>query len=155
MINSKLIQLFCFIFFITFSVSHAKDKINILWIYLEDVSGWFSCYGETLINTPNIDLLASQGLRFDRFYTPVGVCSATRSAIITGMMQTSIGAHHHRSCRATFRGKDMGEYDKNVLPQGVTPLPILFKKMATILLMKELVRMILILNGVLRNFMTG
>ena len=44
------------------------------------------------------------------------------------MMQTSIGAHHHRSCRATFRGKDMGEYDKNVLPQGVTPLPILFKK---------------------------
>ncbi|MCP4923006.1 MAG: sulfatase-like hydrolase/transferase, partial [bacterium] len=80
----------------------AEEKKNILWIYLEDVSGWFSCYGESLIKTPNIDSLASEGIRFDRFYTPAGVCSATRSSIITGMMQTTIGAHHHRSCRATF-----------------------------------------------------
>ena len=121
---------FCVLLFLlsTFLKLHSKENNNILWIYLEDVSGWFGCYGETLIETPNIDSLASKGVRFDRFYTPAGVCSATRSAIITGMMQTSIGAHHHRSCRATFRGKDMGEYDKNVLPQGVTPLPILFKK---------------------------
>ena len=111
-----------------FSNARSEEKNNILWIYLEDVSGWFSCYGESLIETPHIDLLASEGLRFDRFYTPAGVCSATRSAIITGMMQTSIGAHHHRSCRATFRGKEMGEYDKNILPKGVIPLPILFKK---------------------------
>ncbi|MDC0048059.1 sulfatase [Verrucomicrobia bacterium] len=106
----------------------AEEKKNILWIYLEDVSGWFSCYGESLIKTPHIDSLASEGIRFDRFYTPAGVCSATRSAIITGMMQTTIGAHHHRSCRATFRGKEMGEYDRNVLPKEVVPLPILFKR---------------------------
>ncbi|MDB4721245.1 sulfatase [Verrucomicrobiales bacterium] len=106
----------------------AERQNNILWIYLEDVSGWFSCYGDSLIKTPNIDSLASEGIRFDRFYTPAGVCSATRSAIITGMMQTTIGAHHHRSCRATFRGKEMGEYDKNVLPEEVVPLPILFKR---------------------------
>ena len=106
----------------------AEEKKNILWIYLEDVSGWFSCYGESLIKTPNIDSLASEGIRFDRFYTSAGVCSATRSAIITGMMQTTIGAHHHRSCRATFRGKEMGEYDRNVLPKEVVPLPILFKR---------------------------
>ena len=114
---------FCFwiIFFILLSKPHSEAKNNILWIYLEDVSGWFGCYGESLIKTPNIDSIASEGLLFDRFYTPAGVCSATRSAIITGMMQTSIGAHHHRSCRAKFRGKDMGEYDKNVLSQGVTP----------------------------------
>jgi len=95
--------------------TEAADRPNILWIYLEDVSGWFSCYGDEIIETPNIDALANTGTRFDRFYTPAGVCSATRSAIVTGMMQTSIGAHHHRSCRASFRGKDMGEYDKNVL----------------------------------------
>ena len=117
-----------FVFFSTFSVLEAKKKKNILWIYLEDVSGWFSCYGDSLIKTPHIDSLASEGIRFDRFYTPAGVCSATRSAIITGMMQTTIGAHHHRSCRATFRGKEMGEYDKNVLPKEVVPLPILFKR---------------------------
>ena len=100
---------------------------NVLWIYLEDVSGWFGCYGDTVIETPNIDALAKSGMRLDRFYTPAGVCSATRSAIITGMMQTSIGAHNHRSCRATFRGKSMGEYDKNVLPDSVVPLPIQFR----------------------------
>ena len=106
----------------------AADKPNILWIYLEDVSGWFSCYGETLIETPNIDALAEQGTRFTRFYTPAGVCSATRSAIVTGMMQTSIGGHNHRSCRATFRGQDMGEYDKNALPEHIVPLPIRFRQ---------------------------
>ena len=102
---------------------------NVLWIYLEDVSGWFSCYGDQVIETPNIDRLASEGTKFTRFYTPAGVCSSTRSAIITGMMQTTIGAHHHRSCRPNFRGRPMGEgYDKNVLPDAIVPLPIQFRK---------------------------
>lgn len=103
-------------------------KPNVLWIYLEDVSGWVGAYGDTIIKTPNIDALAKNGIRFDRFYTPAGVCSATRSAIITGMMQTSIGAHNHRSARAEFRGKKIENYDRNVLPENVIPLPILFKE---------------------------
>jgi N-sulfoglucosamine sulfohydrolase len=106
----------------------AAQRPNILWIYLEDVSGWFSSYGETLIETPNIDKLADSGIRFTRFYTPAGVCSATRSSIVTGMMQTTIGAHNHRSARANFRGKSMGEYDKNVLPKQVLPLPMRFRE---------------------------
>ena len=109
-------------------VAVADDRPNVLWIYLEDVSGWFSCYGETLIETPNIDALAESGTKFTRFYTPAGVCSATRSAIVTGMMQTSIGAQNHRSCRSNFRGKDLGNYDRNVLPQSVVPLPIRFRQ---------------------------
>lgn len=112
------------------STSHiqAAERPNILWIYLEDVSGWFSCYGDQIIDTPNIDALAKSGVRYNRFYTPAGVCSATRSAIITGYMQTSIGAHNHRSCRSEFRGQSMGEYDKNVLPDYATPLPIRFRE---------------------------
>lgn len=106
----------------------ADQRPNILWIYLEDVSGWFSCYGDKLIETPRLDQLAAEGTRFTRFYTPAGVCSATRSSIVTGMMQTSIGAHNHRSCRPNFRGTSMGEYDKNVLPKEVVPLPIRFRK---------------------------
>ena len=62
----------------------ADERPSILWIYLEDVSGWFSCYGDPVIETPQIDALASDGIRFDRFYTPAGVCSATRSAILVG-----------------------------------------------------------------------
>ena len=106
----------------------AADRPNILWIYLEDVSGWFSCYGDKVIETPHIDALAESGIRFDRFYTPAGVCSATRSSIVTGMMQTSIGAHNHRSCRADFRGQKFGEYDKNVLPDPIKPLPQIFRE---------------------------
>ncbi|MDC0363775.1 sulfatase, partial [Opitutales bacterium] len=122
-----------FLPFITFCACFSSTMIqaqdersNVLWIYLEDVSGWFSCYGETLIDTPNIDQLAKEGIRFDRFYTPAGVCSATRSAILTGMMQTSIGAHNHRSCRAKFRGENMGEYDRNVLD--ILTIPEIFRK---------------------------
>jgi N-sulfoglucosamine sulfohydrolase len=60
----------------------AAERPNILWIYLEDVSGWFSCYGDTIIETPHIDSLAKSGVRFDRFYTSAGVCSAMRSGTI-------------------------------------------------------------------------
>jgi len=110
------------------SPASADDRPNVLWIYLEDVSGWFSCYGDELIETPNIDALAASGTKFTRFYTPAGVCSTTRSAIITGMMQTSIGAHNHRSCRSSFRRQTFDVYDRNVLPEGVVPLPIRFRK---------------------------
>ena len=93
----------------------AKAKPNVLWIFLEDVSGWFGCYGDTVIKTPHIDALAKSGIKYDRFYTTAGVCSAMRSATVTGMYQTSIGAHNHRSCRSNFRGKDMGKFDENIL----------------------------------------
>ena len=107
----------------------ADERPNILWIYLEDVSGWFSCYGDTLIETPHIDALAEEGIRFERFYTPAGVCSATRSAIIVGAMQTSFGLHNHRSGRAVFRGQDLGRgYDRILLPEGVRTLPEIFRK---------------------------
>lgn len=89
--------LLCLFSFVT-SLS-AVERPNILWIYLEDVNGWFSCYGDEIIETPHIDSLAKSGTMHTRFYTPAGVCSATRSAIITGMMQTSIGAHNHHSHR--------------------------------------------------------
>ncbi len=109
--------------------AYAENHPNVLWIYLEDVSGWLSCYGETLIETPNFDRLAARGIRFDRFYTPAGVCSATRSATIVGAMQTSFGIHNHRSGRPDFRGQTMGAaFDDIRLPAGVEPLPVLMKK---------------------------
>ena len=49
--------------------------------------------------TPTIDRLAHQGMRFTRAFTTAPVCSASRSAFITGMYQTRIGAHNHRSHR--------------------------------------------------------
>ncbi|MGH9846112.1 MAG: sulfatase family protein [Blastocatellia bacterium] len=87
--------------------SRQQTRPNILWILAEDISPQLSCYGEPLVQTPNIDKLASQGARFTRAFTTAPVCSASRSALITGMYQTSIGAHNHRT------------FDKKPLPSGV------------------------------------
>jgi len=98
---------------------------NILWIYIEDTNAWMSCYDDNVIKTPNIDALASHGVRFDRAYMPAGVCSPTRSAVITSMYQTSIGAHEHYSSFEVWRGIRMEEWDPNYL--GVRTIPEIFK----------------------------
>ncbi len=72
---------------------------NVVWIIADDLSPDLSCYGNTDVSTPNIDRLAAEGARFTNAYVTGPVCSASRSAMITGMYQTSIGAHAHRSHR--------------------------------------------------------
>lgn len=74
-----------------------NNKPNILWVLIEDVGPEMACYGEHLVQTPNIDRLAREGVRFTNAHTTSPVCSPSRSALITGMYQTSIGAHHHRT----------------------------------------------------------
>jgi len=91
---------------------------NVVWIVVDDMSANFSCYGEKLIQTPHVDRLAKEGTRFSRAFVTAPVCSPSRSALVTGMYQTSIGAHHHRSGRGT---------EKIHLPEGVVPVPALFK----------------------------
>jgi arylsulfatase A-like enzyme len=92
---------------------------NIVWIIVDDMSANFSVYGETRITTPHVDRLAREGAMFRRAFVTAPVCSPCRSAMITGMYQTSIGAHNHRSGRGP---------EKIRLPEGVQPIPALFKK---------------------------
>ncbi len=92
---------------------------NIVWIFVDDMSANFSCYGEKLIETPQVDRMAREGTRFTRAFVTAPVCSPCRSALITGCYQTTIGAHHHRSGRGT---------QKIRLPDGVVPVPVLFKR---------------------------
>lgn len=97
----------------------AAERPNIVWIITEDMSPHFGCYGERSIQTPNVDLLAAEGTRFSRAFVTAPICSISRSALITGMYQTSIGAQHHRSGRGTV---------KILLPTGIEPLPALFHR---------------------------
>ena len=101
------------------SATVAADRPNVLWFIVDDMSANFSCYGEKTIETPNVDRLAREGTRFANAFVTAPVCSPCRSALITGMYQTSIGAHHHRSGRGEL---------KITLPDGVTPVPVLFQK---------------------------
>ncbi|MFC1712459.1 sulfatase-like hydrolase/transferase [Candidatus Poribacteria bacterium] len=79
----------------------SQERPNILWLDAEDLSPELGCYGAPLVQTPNIDQLAEDGVRFTNAFVTGPVCSASRSAVMTGMYQTSIGVHHHRSNRQT------------------------------------------------------
>ena len=75
----------------------AQSRPNILWISAEDISPDLGSYGDGYARTPNLDKLASQGVRFAKAFSVAPVCAPSRSAIITGMYATSIGSHHMRS----------------------------------------------------------
>lgn len=84
------------------SYGSADQRPNVLWIFSEDLSPYMGCYDDpvNVDHTPAIDQLASEGALFKRVFMPAPVCSACRSAIITGVMQTTTGTHQHRSSRA-------------------------------------------------------
>ncbi|VGO20414.1 sulfatase family protein [Pontiella sulfatireligans] len=66
---------------------------NIVLIIGDDISDTdFGCYGHPTIKTPNIDLLAANGLRFSNAYLTISQCSPTRCSIITGRYPHNTGA---------------------------------------------------------------
>jgi len=89
---------------------------NILWIMLEDWSTDLSCYGTPLVQTPHIDRLAEEGIRYESAFSTAPVCSTSRSAMMTGFHQNYIHAHQHRTA------------DKKPLPYGIRPIPHLLKE---------------------------
>ena len=67
-------------------------KPNFILIMADDLGyGDISCYGNTYINTPNIDRLAMEGIRFTDFHSNGAVCSPTRAALLTGKYQQRTG----------------------------------------------------------------
>lgn len=79
------------------AAASAADRPNILWISCEDMSPNLAAYGDPLAHTPTLNALARQGTTYKRAFATSPVCSASRSAIITGMYPASFGAQHHRS----------------------------------------------------------
>lgn len=69
---------------------------NILFILIDDL-GWMdlACQGNRLVETPNIDRLAAEGMRFTDAYAAAPVCSPTRAAILTGLSPARLGITNH------------------------------------------------------------
>jgi uncharacterized sulfatase len=98
---------------------------NIVWIFGDDYSAMnFGAYGNTLVNTPNIDKLAAEGVVFDNAFVPNPICSPMRSSLITGMYPTSIDVQNHRSHGPSKKIPYQTGY---TLPDPVAHLAELFK----------------------------
>ena len=106
----------------------SSKRPNILWIFVEDLSPLFGCYGDEINkgHTEALDDLASQGILFKRAYVPAPVCSATRSAMIVGAHQITTGTQHHRSSRAS--SGIVPEALQIHLPTGMETIPELMRK---------------------------
>lgn len=109
------------------ALGHADDRPNILWILGEDASPHIGCYGETTIKTPNLDRLAAEGIKFENAFVTCPVCSPSRSAMVTGIYQTTLGVHNHRSQNERGKGGGYPRYFESYrLP--VKSIPELFRE---------------------------
>ncbi|MFT5124963.1 MAG: arylsulfatase A, partial [Verrucomicrobiales bacterium] len=78
------------------TVFAATNQPNIVFIFIDDL-GWkdLGCYGNEIVETPRIDRLAKEGMRFTDFYAAGAVCSPTRCAVQSGQNQARIGITAH------------------------------------------------------------
>ncbi|MFV0442850.1 MAG: sulfatase-like hydrolase/transferase, partial [Planctomycetaceae bacterium] len=104
----------------------SPSKPNILWLVGENLSHDLGCYGAKHVHTPQLDRLATEGVRYTRVFSTSPVCAPSRSAFFTGMYQTTTDMHPMRSHRAddyrlpigvrciTHRLRDIGYHTANI-----------------------------------------
>ena len=90
-------------FFVLIECAFAVQRPNLILINVDDL-GWkdLGCYGSDVYETPNIDKLARNGLKFTNAYSACAVCSPTRAAIMTGRYPARLGVTDW--IRARFQG---------------------------------------------------
>jgi arylsulfatase A-like enzyme len=98
-------------------VSQQKSKPNIIIIYIDDLGyGDVSCYGATRVQTPNVDRLAQNGLRFTDAHCTAATCTPSRFSLLTGM-------YAFRNNAAILPGDA-----PLLIPQGMETLPSMLQK---------------------------
>ena len=85
-------HLLLFLLCIISSLACAKEKPNIVIIFTDD-QGYadVGCFGAEGLETPNLDKMASEGMKFTDFYVAQAVCGASRAALLTGCYPNRIG----------------------------------------------------------------
>ena len=100
-------------------------------VFLVDDLGWsdVACYGSPFYETPNIDQLAAQGVRFTSAYAACHVCSPTRASLITGRYPASINLTDWLPGRRDFPFQVLKNVEINQhLPYGMLTLPRVLKE---------------------------
>ena len=83
--QKKLVTILLFLITSVQLYAQQPQKTNIIHIIADDL-GYddISCFGAKDIDTPNLDKLASEGMKFTNFYTPHGTCTPSRASLLTG-----------------------------------------------------------------------
>ena len=116
---------------LTAAAATAAQRPNILFVFIDDI-GWgdLSCYGSPVTNkvgqpiTPNLDRLASQGIRFTQGYVAYPICSPSRTAVLTGIEPARYAIYSFLNDKANNAARNMMDW---VQPATVTA-PRLFKQ---------------------------
>jgi iduronate 2-sulfatase len=92
----KIIGYFCLFSLILIQITNcgapvAEEKLNVLFIAVDDMRPQLNCYGYENIKSPNIDKMAAQGLLFNKAYCQQAVCSPSRTSLLTGYRPESVG----------------------------------------------------------------
>ena len=75
------------------SICDATEKPNVLLILIDDLKPTLGCYGDSVAVSPNIDRLASRGMRFDAAYCNQAVCAPSRFTLMLGAHSSSTGLY--------------------------------------------------------------
>ena len=120
-------------FLLLTQILSAADRTNVLFILVDDMGyGDLSCYGAPDVKTPNIDQIASQGVRFTQYYANGAECTPTRTALLTGRYPQRV-----KGLECAIGTGNVGRYDDAIamaaehqlgLPAEKTILPRAFKK---------------------------
>jgi iduronate 2-sulfatase len=105
-----------FIFLVSISIKaeNSSPNLNVLLLIADDQNTQLGCYGNSIVQTPHIDRLASRGVRFDNAYCQFPLCGPSRISFLTGLRpETTRARANHAQFRLTH-------------PHAIT-LPQLFK----------------------------
>ncbi len=103
--------LLLFIVLVGCTTNNINDKPNIV-IFFTDDQGYadLGCYGAEEFKTPNLDNLATEGIKFTNFYVPATVCTPSRAALLTGKYPIRVGLHQGVLSPYSENGLDLKEY---------------------------------------------
>ncbi|WP_161890132.1 arylsulfatase [Pontibacter russatus] len=114
----RLSILFCMALFAL--SAFAQKRPNVIFILADDMGyGDLGCYGQELIQTPNIDKLAASGMRFTQFYAGTSVCAPSRASLLTGLHTG------HTPVRGNFEIQPEGQFP---IPDSTYTMAEMFRK---------------------------